>query len=87
MCKYVPFIRQLVIENKAYVVITQHGTYVCAHGDRVHTTITPIKYIIRDGIIANSSDFLLWIPYHHGLLSPWGHGHPTLNVKIIEKTT
>lgn len=85
MCKYTPIIRQLITHSKAYVVITQHGSYVCAHGDKVRTTVAPVKYIIQDGVISEKYDFLLWMPYEHGRISPWGNGNPTLNVKNIEK--
>lgn len=84
MCKYTPIIRQMIMQNKAYVVITKHGSYVCAHGHKVQTTCVPLKYVICNSVIANDTDFLLWMPYQHGLISPWGTGHPTLNVKIIK---
>lgn len=71
MCKYTPIIRQL---------ITQSRVYVCAHGDKVRTTVAPIKYIIQDGVMSEESDFQTK-PYQHGK----DNGSPILNVKNIEK--
>lgn len=70
--------------GKAYEVIVDGWTYICARHEALALRCQPVPYHVLSELYKSTGDYTFWAPFRGGSAAPWGTGHPTVNYHLVQ---
>lgn len=83
----VEFMERLMHEGRLYELSSEMGSFIMAQRSQFSgLDIRPVQYAITERCKFEPGDFPLWAPAKEGRPSPWGSGHPTVNLHLLRSS-